>query len=72
MNKFEWVALSTFLTYWPEDIDYSTLIHRLKEEDFGQDENAIEVWYPFEGAEGRSIALFIDDLHCTLKNTFTI
>lgn len=48
MNPFELTAASTFLSYFPDDIEYSTLINRLNNDELGTDDNVIDFWQPFE------------------------
>lgn len=72
MNKCEAIAASMFLSHWPENMDYKTLMQRLKADDFGDDEGDIDIWYPFEVFPGDAVAIFIDELHQTLLKNFGI
>ena len=70
MNAFELTAVSTFLSYWPDEIEYSTLIHRLNNDEI--DEDAIGIWQPFENYPGSFITESIETLHDQLVKTFHI
>ena len=75
MNSFELTAASTFLSYWPDEIEYSTLIHRLEHDELGNDDDAddaIDIWQPFECYPGSFIAESIETLHHRLVKTFHI
>lgn len=70
MNAFEATAVSTFLSYWHDEIEYSTLIHRLKSDELGSAEDSLRVWQPFECYPGEFIAEWIDLLYRQLVITF--
>ncbi|MBA2710085.1 MAG: hypothetical protein H0U57_05800 [Tatlockia sp.] len=71
MNAFEETAVSTFLSYWPDEIEYSTLISRLASEELGEEEeDFIAIWQPFEYYPGEFIAECIETLHHRLVTTF--
>ncbi|MBA2710267.1 MAG: hypothetical protein H0U57_06725 [Tatlockia sp.] len=70
MNDFEEIAVSTFLSYWPDEIEYSTLLSRLVREEFGENEDSIEIWQPFEYYPGEFIVKCIETLHHCLVKTF--
>ena len=72
MNAFELTAVSTFLSYWPDEIEYSTLIHRLINDELEIDDDAIDIWQPFENYPGSFIAESIETLHDQLVKTFHI
>ena len=72
MNSFELTAVSTFLSYFPDDIEYSTLINRLNNDELGTDDDAIDLWQPFEYYPGVFIAECIETLHDRLVKTFHI
>ena len=72
MNAFEMTAVSTFLSYWPDEIEYSTLIERLNNEELGTDDDAIDFWQPFEYYPGAFIVECIETLHHRLVTTFHI
>lgn len=72
MNAFELTAASTYLSYFPDDIDYSVLIKRLNNDELGIDDDAIDIWQPFEYYPGSFIAESIGTLHDRLVKTFHI
>ena len=72
MNSFELTAASTFLSYFPDDIEYATLINRLNNDELGDDDDAIDFWQPFEYHPGVFIAECIETLHHQLVKTFHI
>ena len=46
MNLFELTAASTFLSYFSDEITYSALINRLKNDEFWiSDDDAIDPWH---------------------------
>ena len=72
MNAFELTAVSTFLSYWSDEIEYSTLIHRLNNDELEIDDDAIDIWKPFENYPGSFIVESIETLHAQLVKTFHI
>lgn len=72
MNSFELTAASTFLSYFPDDIEYQTLINQLNNDEFGTDDDAIELCQPFEYYPGAFIAECIETLHNQLVRRFHI
>lgn len=70
MNTYQYIAAGTYLNYWPDEIDYQTLIKRLKDDDFGLDDDAIEPVYYFEGHCGLFLAECISSLTTTLISSF--
>jgi len=72
MNAFELTAVATFLSYFPDDIEYPTLIDRLTNDEFGADDDAIELWQPFEYYPGIFIVECIETLHNQLVRRFNV
>lgn len=73
MNLFELTAASTFLSYFSDEITYSALINRLKNDEFWiSDDDAIDPWQPFEYHTGEFIAECIESLHEQLLKSFQI
>lgn len=72
MSPFEQVAAGTYLSYWPDDINFQVLITRLKEEEFGDDEDSIDPVEWMFGYPGEFLAEQINDLKETLKRNFEI
>ena len=72
MNSFELAAASNFLSYFPDEIAYSTLINRLNNDRLGEGNDAIEFWQPFEYYPSVFISECIESLHQTLIRTFEV
>lgn len=72
MNTFEYVAAGTFLSYWPEEIEFQELLSRLKEEEFGEDEDSIDSVDWLHGYPGEFLAEKINDLKEYLKRHFEV
>jgi hypothetical protein len=72
MNLFELTAASTYLSYWPDNLDYSALIKRLNSDELGEDDDAIDIWQPFEYHPGEFVAACIEALHQRLVKTFHV
>ncbi len=70
MNDFEETAVSAFLSYWPDKIEYSTLISRITNEELGVEKDSISIWYPFDNYPGEFVAELIETLHQHLIKTF--
>lgn len=72
MNEYELAAVSTFLSYWPDEMDYPTLIKRLNNNELETEDDVIDIWQPFEYYPGEFIAECIDTLHYRLIHTFQV
>lgn len=72
MNVFELTAVSTFLSHWSDEIEYSTLIYRLNNDELETDDDEMDIWQPFENYPGSFIAESIETLHEQLVKTFHI
>ena len=66
MNAFEYSAVSSFLSEWPEDLDFPTLIQHLRNEEV----IGLTIWQPFENYSGAYIAGCIDDRVIALMDSF--
>jgi len=71
MNKYEKFALDEWLTKYPDNMTYATIILMLRSETMNQYEiDNIEVWHQMENFTLRDIAGFIEDTKDHAKRAF--
>lgn len=70
-EKAEFIALSTFLSAWPNELGYNEVMD-LMIDAYDLADNGIDIWQPFENHSPEDITGYIEDLHDHIINSFTL
>ena len=65
MNKFEQFAVDYYLSYYPDNIDFISILGLIQNGD-----NSIIIWHPFENENKLELCDLICDFKSSLENTF--
>lgn len=65
MNKFEQFAIDFYLSDYPENTDFLTILGLIQNR-----HDSIIIWHPFENENTLELCDLIVDFKCSLENTF--